>query len=205
MKYIIFGAQASGKGTQAEMLAKELGLKHISAGELLRQEVAAGSHHGKLIKAHQDKGELVPNELVYAVIKKAIQDSHGKFILDGFPRTQAQAEWLDLNVNIDKVIVLKISDKTAVERIGGRRECPNGHTYHVKFNPPKREGICDQDSLPLRQRTDDTAAAIMKRLQIYHEQTKPVIDHYKTKVVEIDGEPNIKDVHIAVMKAVHHR
>jgi len=205
MKLIIFGAQASGKGTQAEMLAKELGLAHISMGELLRQEASSGSRAGQQLKAHMDKGELVPDDLVHKILKQHIEASNGKFILDGFPRKKAQAEWLDDITDIDRVILLKISDKTALERIGGRRECQKGHNYHLQYKPPKHEGICDECGLPLHQRSDDTQIAIMKRLQLFHDQTEPLLTHYKAKLSEVNGEQSIKDVHFAVLKAIHHK
>jgi adenylate kinase len=205
MKLIILGAQASGKGTQSEMLAKELGIEHISTGERLRQEVASGSVLGKKMGELMKQGAMVPDELVEKMVKRLIEQSHGKFVLDGFPRTKAQAEWLDLTTTIDKVIVLKISDKVALERIGGRLECAKGHDFHIKFNPPKKEGTCDECGLPLKKRADDTAAAIMKRLQIYHTQTEPVLSHYKGKIIEVNGEQSIKDVHFAVLKALHTR
>jgi adenylate kinase len=204
MKLIILGPQASGKGTQSEMLAKELGLEHISTGEKLRQEVASGSALGKKMGEIMRTGAMVPDELVEKMVQRLIEQSHNRFILDGFPRTAAQAQWLDLITTIDKVIVLKISDKTAVERIGGRLECAKGHDFHMKFNPPKKEGICDECGLPLKKRADDTFAAIMKRLQIYHQQTEPILSHYKGKLVEINGESSITDVHFAVLKALRH-
>lgn len=199
MKLIILGPQASGKGTQAEMLAKEFGIHHISTGEKLREEVASGSRLGHLMQERMDHGELVPNELVYKMMQRLIEQ-HSKFVLDGFPRTEEQAKWLDTVTDIDHVIVLKIKDKTAIDRIGGRVECPKGHDYHLKFKPPKKDGVCDEDGLPLKKRSDDTAVAIMKRLQLYHEQTEPLIRHYKDRVIEIDGEPSIRDVHLALLK-----
>jgi adenylate kinase len=205
MKLIILGAQASGKGTQAEMLSKELGLEHIATGERLRQEAASGSRLGQMIKSHIDKGELVPDELVQKMVQHLIERSNGKFILDGFPRTTQQMQFLDNVTNIDHVILLEIADKTAIERIGGRRECPKGHNYHLQYKPPQKEGICDEDGLPLQRRADDTAVAIMKRLQIFHEQSTPVIDHYKAKTLRINGEQSIKDVHLAILKAMHHK
>jgi len=205
MRLIIIGPQASGKGTQASMLAKEMGLSHLSMGEKLRQEAASGSRLGHQIKERIDKGELVPNELVEKMTKRLIKESNGKFILDGFPRNEEQARFLDLITPIDHVIQLKVSDKTAVERIGGRRECPKGHDYHVFYKPPKKEGVCDVDGLPLHRRADDTSAAIMKRLQTYHNRTEPVLAHYKGKVLDINGEQGIRDVHFAILKALHKR
>ena len=202
---IILGPQASGKGTQAEMLAHELNHRHISMGEKLREEVASGSKLGQMMKAHMDNGELVPDDLTYKMILRELERSPNGAILDGFPRTIAQAKFLDDHIEIAHVIALTISDKTAVERIGGRRECPKGHNYHTKYNPPKKPGFCDTDGLPLRQRSDDTPATIMKRLALYHEQTEPLIAHYKSKVISINGEPSIPEVHLAVLKALHHR
>jgi adenylate kinase len=202
---LILGPQASGKGTQASMLAQELNIRHIGMGERLREEAASGSRLGRVIKAHIDKGELVPDELTCKMILREIERAPRGCILDGFPRNIEQAEFLDKNVGVDTVIVLTLSDKTAIERIGGRRECPKGHDYHLKYNPPKRQGVCDIDGLPLQQRSDDIPAAIKKRLQLYHEQTEPVIEHYRSKVITIDGEAPIPDVHLAILKALHHK
>jgi adenylate kinase len=202
MRLIIIGPQASGKGTQSEMLAKELNLTHISVGEHLRQEVASGSALGKKIKAKIHAGEMVSDDLVETMVKRLIDKASGKFILGGFPRTAAQAKWLDLASSIDKVIVLTITDKTAVARIGGRRECAKGHDFHALYKPPKKEGVCDECGLPLKRRADDTSAAIMKRLALYHAETEPIIAHYKGKVITIDGEKSIRDVNLAIMKAL---
>ena len=205
MHYIIIGAQASGKGTQADMLAKEAGIIHISTGELLRQEVATGNALGKRLKEHLDRGELVPNDLVFKMLQRAIDHAKGGFILDGFPRTVEQAKFLDVATHIDKVIVLEINDKTAIARISGRRECAKGHNYNLLTNPPKKASVCDIDGLPLKQRSDDTPVAIKKRLDTYHQETEPVIAHYKDKVININGEPPIQDVHFAILKALHHK
>jgi adenylate kinase len=202
MRIIIFGPQASGKGTQSEMLAKESGVMHISVGERLRQEAASGSALGKRMKERMDKGEMVSDDLVEKMIKRLIEESEGKFVLDGFPRTEAQARWLDLITRIDRILVLSISDKTAIERIGGRRECAKGHDFHLLYKPPKKENTCDECGLPLKKRADDTSVAIMKRLQLYHEQTEPMIKHYQDRIITIDGERSIPDVHHAILKAL---
>jgi len=203
MKLIIIGPQASGKGTQSEMLSKELGLTHISIGERLRQEIASQSRLGKEIKAKIAAGEMVDDRLVEHLVKKLIAETGKGFILDGFPRDKEQAEWLDLVANIDKVIVLQISDKTAIERISGRRECPKGHDFHIIYNPPKKKDVCDECGLPLKKREDDTTTAIMKRLQTYHQVTEPILSHYTKKIVKVNGEQSIKDVHFAILKAIH--
>jgi adenylate kinase len=206
MKLIILGPQASGKGTQADLLSQVFGVKHVSMGDCLRQEVAARSRIGLKVKELMDRGELVSDELTNKIAKKATDDAQGKFILDGYPRTLEQVKYVEDNIHIDKVIVLTISEKTAIERMGGRRQCQNGHTFHIKFHPPKKEGICDECGLPLKQRSDDTTVAIMKRLQNYREQTKPVIEYYSKQhnVITINGEPPIKEVHQAIVKALHH-
>ncbi len=202
---IILGPQASGKGTQAEMLAEEFGFKHISMGEKLREEVASGSKLGQTLKGFMDRGELVPDEYTLKIALREIQNSPDGFILDGFPRNTVQSKFLDEHTRIDKVIVLDLNDKIAIERITGRRECQKGHTYHILYNKPKKEGICDEDNLPLRQRSDDTAPAVLKRLALFHQITAPVIEHYKGKVIHIDGTPSIPDVHKAVLKVVHQK
>ncbi len=202
---IILGPQASGKGTQAAMLAQEFGFAHISMGEKLREEASSGSKLGQILKGFMDKGELVPDEYTMKIALREIQHADHGFIFDGFPRNVAQAKFLDEHTRIDKVVVLDLTDKVAVERIGGRRECAKGHTYHLKFKPPKHEGLCDEDNLPLRQRSDDTSVAVMKRLALFHEITSPVIAHYKDRVLHIDGSASIPDVHKAVLKALHHK
>lgn len=202
---ILLGPQASGKGTQAEMLCQEFGLKHISMGEKLREEVASGSKLGQVLKGFMDRGELVPDEYTLKIALREIQSSPNGFILDGFPRDDAQAKFLDDHTRIDKVIVLDLSDKIALERITGRRECQKGHTYHLVYNKPKQDGVCDEDHLPLRQRTDDTSAAVLKRLALFHQVTAPVIAHYKSKVVHVDGTPSIPEVHKTILKIVHQK
>jgi adenylate kinase len=205
MHYIVLGPQASGKGTQAQMLSQELGIIHISVGEKLREEVAAGTKLGHAIKEKLDRGELVDDDLVETMIRRLIQQTGKGFVLDGFPRTETQAKFLDNITTIEKVVVLKVKDKTAVERISGRRECPRGHDYHLLYNPPKKEGICDIEGLPLHKRSDDTTATIMKRLETFHKTTEPLIAHYKGKVIEVDGEKSIKDVHFDILKGLRKR
>jgi len=203
MKIIILGPQGSGKGTQAELLAKDLGLTRITMGERLRQEVASGSRLGQMIKELIDKGEMVPDELVQKMIQHHIEASRGKFILDGFPRNASQANWLDNIINIDKVILLDVKDKTSIERLTSRRECAKGHTYNLMTNPPKKKDFCDEDGLPLKKRDDDVTIAIIRRLETYHSQTKPLLQHYKDKLLHVDGEQNIPSVYRNILKLLH--
>lgn len=182
------------------MLAHHFGIAHISMGERLRHEVAGETPIGKQIKEHLDKGEFVPTELTNKIIARFLRQTHKGFIIDGYPRTEEQAQFLDMTTKIDHVLLIKISDKTAIERIGGRRECANGHDFHVSHNPPKKEGICDECGLPLRKREDDTSVAIMTRLAQYHRETEPMLKHYKEKIIEIDGSQSIPQVHQEILK-----
>jgi adenylate kinase len=205
MRYLILGPPASGKGTQAALLSKEFGIAHISMGDRLRQEAATHTAIGRRIKEHLDRGELVPDDLTLNIAHRAIENAHSQFIFDGFPRTLAQAGFLDNLTAIERMIVLTVSDKSAIERISGRRLCPKGHTFHIKYHPPKREGICDECGLPLSARSDDTPATIIKRLREFHTLTKPLIEHYKDRVVMINGDPPILEVHTTILKALHRR
>jgi len=200
MNVIIIGPQASGKGTQSEFIAEKLGIPHISTGELFRQEVRRGSSLGELIKPYLERGELVPQDLNDQLVERVLTENASGLVLEGYPRNRHQAEFLDSHVKIDKVIVLQVPDEVCIERIGGRRICDNGHDYHITYNPPKQEGVCDEDGLPLRKRADDEPAAIQKRLGIYHEQTEPIIAHYREQgvVVEVDGSPSIEAVKQAI-------
>ena len=180
---IILGPQASGKGTQAAMLAQEFGLAHISMGEKLREEIASGSKLGQTLKGFMDKGELVPDEYTMKIALREIQNAQHGFIFDGFPRNTAQAKFLDEHTRIDRVIVLDLIDKVAIERIGGRRECPKGHTYHLKFKPPKKEGVCDLDGSSLFRRQDDDESVVRMRISTYKKETYPLVEHYQKKGV----------------------
>ncbi len=182
MKLIILGPPGSGKGTIAEKLEKEFKLKHISAGELLREEVQKGTTIGKDIKNIIEKGNLVPDELVTQIIKLEIGKTRG-FILDGFPRTMEQAKGVE-DLGIEVVIYLDIAEKAVVERLSGRRVCEKGeHNYHIKHIPPKKAGVCDIDGTKLIQRKDDVPKAITERFKGYNKLTKPVVDYYRKKGV----------------------
>ncbi|MBR9703155.1 nucleoside monophosphate kinase [Candidatus Woesearchaeota archaeon] len=193
---VIIGPQASGKGTQAKVLAKKLGISHVSSGDLFRAEIASGSQLGQQIKEIIDEGNLVPKELNDAIIRQALEAHPNGILLDGYPRTPEQAEFLDSQITVDLVLVLEVPDEICIERIGGRRVCPKGHGFHVEYKPPKQDGVCDIDGLPLKMRDDDKPEAVAKRLGIYHEQTVPVIKHYDAqgKVVRVDGKQSIDQV-----------
>ena len=198
MKLIILGPQGSGKGTQARKIAERFGIPHISTGDIFRKNIMLKTELGKVAEEIINKGELVPDGLTYDLVKKRLleQDCRKGYILDGFPRNLAQAKVLEEFSETDYALDVDITDEEAVSRISGRRSCKNGHVYHVTINPPEKEGICDIDGEPLFQRDDDKAEVIKKRLGVYHDKTKQVIDFYKEKgkLIEINGMQPIEKV-----------
>jgi adenylate kinase len=188
---MLIGAPGSGKGTQAKKLKETLGYAHISTGDLLRAAVKQGTELGKQAKSYMDNGHLVPDELVINLLKEAITkpETEKGFILDGFPRTTVQAEALDAEVTLDKVVYMKVPFELIEERVTGRRMSKSGHVYHVKYNPPKVEGICDVTGEELYQRSDDTPEKVKERLDKFVAETEPVVPRYQAKgvVVEVDG------------------
>ena len=200
---ILIGAPGSGKGTQAKRLKDQFGLAHISTGDLLRAAVAAGTELGRKAKGFMDEGGLVPDSLVIDLLKLALDgaDAAQGFILDGFPRTLPQAESLDAVVQIDKVIDIQVPFSLIEERITGRRMSPSGHVYHVKYNPPKLEGVCDVTGEALYQRSDDTAQKVLSRLSKFEAETRPVIARYQSKgiVVAVDGVGDPEDVYTRIL------
>ncbi len=195
MKLLLIGPQASGKGTQAEFVSKRLNVPHLSSGNMLREEKKSGSELGLEIAGYIDKGALVPDKTIWAMIKKQLEAHPEGWLLDGFPRTASQAATVDKYSAPDKVILLEVPDLVCVERISGRRVCTQcGKEYHVKYKPPKKEGACDLDGAKLVQRDDDYPEAVAKRLADYHSKTAPLIKHYGAKVVTIDGNQGIQEV-----------
>ncbi len=197
------GPPGSGKGTQAKMLAEKLGLAHISLGDVLREEVRAGSVIGQKAKAFLDAGKLVPDELTIELTGQRLSrpDASAGIIVDGFPRSLVQAEAFDkMTVELKlpvKVIYFELGEDQIVERLSGRRSCGAcGAVYHVKFKAPKREGVCDLCGGGLYQRSDDQEAAIRTRFEVYEKQTKPLIDRYRAsgKLVKIDAAGSINEV-----------
>lgn len=202
MRIILLGAPGSGKGTQADILSREIGLVHIASGDLFRKAQKEGTELGMKAKEYMEKGQLVPDEITIAMIleRMATLKDDSNFMLDGFPRTIDQAKALDetlekQNKAIDKVLYVKVSTEELLRRLSGRWICRDCQTpYHMVSSPPKTAGKCDSCSGELYQRADDTRETAEKRLDVYFSQTAPLIDYYigKGKLVEIDGERDIE-------------
>jgi adenylate kinase len=204
MLVVIMGPPGAGKGTQAEKLAKEFALPHISTGEIFRGAVKEGTEMGKKAKEYMDKGMLVPDEIVIGIVKERLAkpDCNEGVLLDGFPRTVEQAEALDevldeLQIKISAVVNVDVHEEELISRLTGRRVCRNcGATYHLKFNPPKVRNICDHCSGELYQRSDDTIDTVKERLVIYQKQTFPIIEYYEHQDLfkSVDGARGIDEV-----------
>jgi len=197
----MLGAPGSGKGTVSDCLVKEMKLLHISPGELLREEVKKQTPIGKEVHKYMDKGLLVPTNIVTDMVKLEVMDKKD-FILDGFPRTVEQANLIE-DIKIDMVISLDVPEAEVVERLSGRRSCLNcGASYHVKYIPLKKEGICDKCGTKLEQRKDDHPETIKQRFQVYNKETQPLIDYYAKKKLlhKIDASKAPKEVCKAVME-----
>jgi adenylate kinase len=213
MKLILVGPPGSGKGTQAKMLIDKYSIPQISTGDILREAVKEGSPLGKKAKSLMDKGSLVPDEVVVGIIEERLKkpDCKGGFILDGFPRTVAQAEALDkildkMNLEIDHLLNIEVDDGELLKRLTGRRTCKNcGRGYHIIFDPPAKENVCNECNGDLYQRDDDKEDTIKSRLKVYHDQTAPVVDFYKKKNLSrtIDGLGKIDEVFTRVTGAIN--
>lgn len=209
MKLIMLGAPGAGKGTQAKRIAAKYGIPHISTGDIFRANIKNGTELGKKAQTYMDQGLLVPDELVCDLVVDRIQQSDCEkgYVLDGFPRTIPQAEALTaalekLGTGIDYAINVEVPDANILNRMGGRRACLGcGATYHVEFNAPKQEGICDTCGAELVLRDDDKPETVQKRLDVYHEQTQPLIDYYTKagKLAEVDGTKDMDDVFAAIV------
>lgn len=205
---IFLGAPGAGKGTQAEVVCKELNIPAISTGNMLREAVKNGTAAGLAAKEYMDRGDLVPDEVVIGVLKDRIaqDDAKNGFILDGFPRTVAQAEALDkMGVQIDKVIEIDVPDDAITARMSGRRVCEKcGNSYHVQFKPTKVEGICDACGGNVVQRVDDKPETVQARLKTYHEKTAPLKDFYeaKGKLKSVKGQNEIEETSRLVLAAI---
>ena len=204
-RIVILGPQGAGKGTQAGRLSRRLHIPHISTGDVLRAEVASGSALGKEIGRLINKGNMVPSALSNRMMKHRLSqpDCKNGWISDGYPRRIDQATALAKYGKPNLIIHLHLADHAAVTRLSGRRVCPHGHIYHVRHDPPKKKrGHCDRDGLKLKQRDDDTPAAIRKRLKIFHAETEPVLHWYKERVlmVSVDAHGSIKQVYASLNK-----
>jgi adenylate kinase len=204
LNLILLGPPGAGKGTQAERLQEDFPLAYIATGDILRQAVAEGTEVGKKAKSYMDKGELVPDEVIIGVFldRLAEPDTGDGFLLDGFPRSRAQAEALDgaldrIERKLTGVLLIDVPEEDLVRRISGRRICPKGHTYHVEHQPPKKEGVCDVDGEPLTQRDDDKEDTVRNRLHVYEKNTAPLIDYYDERDLlhRFDGTRSPTEVH----------
>lgn len=204
MNIVLMGLPGAGKGTQAEKIVEKYGIPHISTGDMFRAAMKEETELGLKAKSFMDKGELVPDEVTIGIVRERLskEDCHKGFLLDGFPRTVAQADALesilaDLGKKIDYVINIQVDKEVLMERLTGRRICKNcGATYHLVFNPPSEEGVCDRCGGELYQREDDNAETVQNRLDVNIKQTQPLLDFYQDKgyLVNIDGQRDIKDV-----------
>ena len=210
MKLIMLGAPGAGKGTQAKKIAEKYGIPHISTGDIFRANIKNGTELGNKAKSYMEQGLLVPDELTCDLVVDRIaqDDCKNGYVLDGFPRTIPQAEALKaalgkMGPTIDYAINVEVPEENIVERMGGRRAClACGCTYHVVYNAPKEEDVCDVCGAKLVLRDDDKPETVKKRLDVYHEQTQPLIDFYDKEgvLVEVDGTQNLEDVFQAITK-----
>jgi len=208
---VMLGPPGAGKGTQAEILAQKLGLVHVSSGDLFRENLSNQTELGKLAQTYMTKGELVPDDVTIAMVKERLSrpDCAKGAVLDGFPRTPAQAEALnkilaEMNAKVDLVPLISVPNDVLVERLSGRWMSHAGRVYHALYNPPKVKWVDDIDGTPLYQREDDKPETVQRRIDVYYEQTAPLIDYYRQAglLVEIDGTQEIEKVTEDILKAI---
>jgi len=210
---VLLGPPGVGKGTQARILAETSKLAHVSSGDLFRENLKNQTELGKLAKSFMDKGELVPDDVTISMIRDRISrpDCEAGAILDGFPRTPAQAEALEsmlaeFDSEVNAVPYITAAETVLVERASGRWTCKaQGHIYHEKFNPPKQHGVCDIDGSEVYQREDDKVETVTKRIRVYFEQTMPLVEHYRTagKLIEVDGTQAVEQVTKELLSALN--
>lgn len=210
---VLLGPPGAGKGTQAKVLKEKLALPHISSGDIFRENLQQQTDLGKLAQGYMNRGELVPDDVTIAMIRSRLSqtDCAGGALLDGFPRTVAQAQSLDQLLqeiglgSVRKAPYVKVEEAVLVERLSGRWSCrTGGHVYHEKYNPPKKQGVCDEDGSELYQREDDKAETVKRRIRVYFEQTAPLIAYYRERGVlaEVDGQQPIEAVTKAMLASV---
>jgi len=212
MYIVLLGPPGAGKGTQAQIIAKEFGLTHVSSGDLFRENLKNQTELGKLAQGYMNRGELVPDDVTIAMVKERISrsDCANGALLDGFPRTPAQADALaamlaELGGKVHCVPYISVPAEVLIERLGGRWTCPMcGRVYHEKYNPPKTAGVCDDDGATLIQRDDDKAETVERRIRVYMEQTLPLIEYYRRQglLVEVDGTKSIEEVSRDILAAI---
>lgn len=208
MKLVLIGCPGAGKGTQAKKLSVHFGIAHISTGDLLRDEMKNGTELGKKVSEIINAGGLVSDDIVSAMLANRIKadDCKNGYILDGYPRNVSQAEGLNAIVGqLDKVICYEVDDNVIVDRMTGRRSCPDcGRMYHISYNPPKSEGKCDNCGTDLIQRKDDNEETVVNRLKVYHETTAPVIDYYEKQgiLLKVNGVGDIEEIFNTVVNAL---
>lgn len=208
MKLTLFGAPGAGKGTQAEILSRRLNIPTISTGNILRAAVQNGTPVGLQAKAYMDKGALVPDDVIIGIVRERLaeEDCKNGYILDGMPRTLAQAEGLEkAGIQLDTALSIEVADSVIEKRMTGRRTCTAcGATYHVEANPPKVEGICDKCGAALTIRKDDTAETVRNRLKVYHSETEPLKGFYEArgKLKTVENQPSIELTTKAIFQAL---
>ncbi|MGI6712060.1 MAG: adenylate kinase [Bacillota bacterium] len=212
MRLVLLGPPGAGKGTQAEVLVEKLNIPHISTGDIFRQAIKNGTDLGKKAKEFMDAGKLVPDEVTVGIVRDRIcqKDCVPGFLLDGFPRTVIQAEALDgilkeLNTGLDAVINIEVPKEKLISRLTGRRVCKGcGTTYHISFNPPKNDGVCNKCGGELHQRADDTEETVLNRLNVYEKQTAPLIEYYSKQglLKRINGDRPIDEVLGEIIKSL---
>ena len=209
---VLLGPPGAGKGTQAQVISREMSLAHISSGDLFRENLKNQTELGKLAQGFMNRGELVPDDVTIAMVRDRISrpDCEAGALLDGFPRTPAQAEALaemlgTMGEKVDSVPYISVPAEQLIERLGGRWTCPAcGKVYHEKYNPPKAQGVCDVDGTTLIQREDDKAETVERRIRVYMEQTSPLIEYYRQKglLIEVDGTKSIEVVSKEILTAI---
>ncbi|UCH89038.1 MAG: adenylate kinase [Thermoplasmata archaeon] len=209
MKLIILGAPGAGKGTQAQLIADKYGIPHIATGDILRDAIQSGKMLGATARSFMERGKLVPDEIVIELTLRRLSqdDCKNGFILDGFPRTLRQAKEFTERHEIDMVIDIHVDESVLISRVTGRRSCPHcREVYHVKINPPRKEGICDRCGFDLILRDDDTEAILTNRLRVFHEETEPLIEYYSERnlIQEIDGDRDIQAIQASIDDTISH-